>query len=616
MTTLTITAGDIKIDFGVVSKFTDSFSKSVMTTPIISLTSDSTFALETGASMSYTAEFSRVSPEPPEDLSEDSTKWSNGKWADTLDKIVNRWQMRTDGARMVYEPSDPGESNTYIPKIEANVFISSLSVTFNEGYTDYLTGSITMDVGSSSANFTNIYSIHRSVRSVRGLRTAPIGTVIQNPVTNGASRESTKESEAYITLSNADRSKIYLLRYSQMGEDGTCVDLVDQYRITGGPESPFESVTMALSRKKLMTLYPDLAKAADGAKAGQGLLVGNSVLTINGVGSGTFVVTKCRMTSDKYTLTGYCLAESLKGYNIGPVQRVGTPMEIIKDILRSGDFGVRYDVDGGSLVTNCNDDPGSTMILKPETNVWVALQLCAHALNAKIFFANNKVYLIDYGGAGNSAPNYFGNGLELYPGSDDGMLYNNVVGSNDLGSEGSDTILNSATVLAGYEDHVDEDGNTVRERNRMLAEDIESEEVFGVHAAPELDLKQYIEINNETKLAADNIAEAYAKYLVAYRSEPQQSIRFTVKERRLGNGELEWTSFFPIVTTASSISSRADDISISNRSCVRSESRPQKLYLSKYTRKYPEGTSDYWFGIAANVDLAQSTSEIMTILGR
>ena len=41
---------------------------------------------------------------------------------------------------------------------------------------------------------------------------------------------------------------------------------------------------------------------------------------------------------------------------------------------------------------------------------------------------------------------------------------------------------------------------------------------------------------------------------------------------------------------------------------------PQKLALSSYTRKFPEGTCEYTFGTIKNIDLSSYASEVSNSL--
>lgn len=230
-------------------------------------------------------------------------------------------------------------------------------------------------------------------------------------------------------------------------------------------------------------------------------------------------------------------------------------------------------------------------------------------LNAKIFFANDRVYLIDYTVLNQYKGVYFTesgkDALELYPTNVTSPFYGAVADTISLGSEGIDTVINN--IIVTYRD----------EENRSAEYPYDSQLI-------RLSKSSYGEVGYSINIGGyfrpghnqEQFARKIAQYVENYRAEPQQSISFKLKERSMVNGEIYWSPFFPIVAGVSGLSSEMDEVKITNKSKIdNNRAKPQRLALSTYIRHYPEGTSEYTFGLANNVDLSQSTSEILTRTG-
>ena len=600
-TNMTLTANETVFKFSVTS-FQYSFAKNVSLTPITSLPAECTFPMETSATLTYYLQFTRISPgDYDDDIKGDSAKWCNAVWMDRVQSLANRWQAKSDGYLMEYvEPAydgggvgiEGGIANPHVMSIiRERVYIQQLEFAHSSGMSDTITGRLVLEVGSSRGNFKTDDALPWTTSSTTSSASSASVAAMNT-------RQKASDKEMYVLLTNASRTNQYILLKGRGDTDDTSYEIncIESYTVTGGPESPFESVSMVLSRKNVMTLYPDLAKAADGSTSSGGILSGTSRLIINGIGSGTYIVTKCKMSRTTYTITAYCETELIRGMPIGS-DVSSTPLVTIRNILRA-----RLQIDEG-LITNCADKTNIQMNFDTSVNAWVALQMCARALNAKIFFANNSVYVIDYTKLpASSGPPCF-EGFELYPQDPTDMMYQNVIESVELGNEGIDTIENMCTIRYG-------------EGASQTASNARSMELFGT-VAVDIDISDYLSSTG----SASSLSQAIANTVVTYRAEPQQSIGFTVKERN-PNEDGGWQSLFPIVCNVKSISSAADDVEITAYSVCGTDGGgnsvhlPQKLSLSTYERHFPAYTTEYWFGIANNVDLAQSTSQILTTIGR
>lgn len=133
-----------KLVFGAVTDLDISYNKSVMTTPIVSRSVRNTFALETASSITVTVEFART------EADEIETGMLNAAWDATLVGMMDRWQAKTNGFRLRYEPNNAidGGGNPYIAAFDYNGFMRDITTRYEHGMTQYLTGSFTFEVGT------------------------------------------------------------------------------------------------------------------------------------------------------------------------------------------------------------------------------------------------------------------------------------------------------------------------------------------------------------------------------------------------------------------------------------------------------------------------------------
>ena len=260
--------------------------------------------------------------------------------------------------------------------------------------------------------------------------------------------------------------------------------------------------------------------------------------------------------------------------------------------------------DSPTLEYSFDDMTGKTNVItfKKGQNIWFILQVCALYLGCKIFFAGGKAYCVDYrkakGVTNTSTLNaiFSYSTLDLYTEIESNPLYGRLVGSVTLGDEGVDTVINEQVIGC-----TDENGKSVTYDYKLP-----DQKTF--RSGTRIDIPELIQGGDYKQ------AEILAKNLVSYRAEPQQSITFTLREMQGKGSTLEWAPYFDPSSYAKKIVSSADEVTITNLSNDPEKKVPmiQKLLLSQYERNYPEGTSKYTFGIISNIDLAVSTSQILT----
>lgn len=594
-----------EFSFGTITGIQESFQKSGSTFPLVAMSAENTIVIDTKTAKVISVSFLRKQPENVNDSSSDTTRWSNATWFDTISKCVNRWQCRTDGYRLTYTPT---ADNPYIAPIDENGYLRNFTARFVSGSPTKLKGSFEFHVG-----------------------TMYVGS--QMPSNN---EESRAQKDFQIALYDKKGSTP---PYILLGEKVNCVE---SYTIHGGPEAPFEYVTMKIPKKELKQVAPGLFEGEDA-----GIIPGMNRLTISAIGTSTMTVTKVKLSNDSYTITAYCEAERIRGYTLTSGGQL-TPASWINKILSGGEYGgLRFS--GSTLVANY-DTALSNLIgeieFKKGTNVWYILQVCAMCVRARVFFADNKAYVIDYCKGSSTYPRYETK-INLHPSSGNAMYSGATLGNVDLGDEGVDTIANSVSISCTTPQMkngayvTDEYGNTVFTAfNYYTYSDGNSVNTFKERAANTMylsELKQN-DPNNMPETKPDDSegegsgtegeeeekkevklyfqAEYFAKHLIAYRSEPQQTVEFTLKEMRSVNNVPTWKPYFGPASTAGQIYDDVNDVDVTNLSAV-DKSTPvyQKLALSTYSRSYPEGKSTYTWGVLSTIDLSSNTSQITTSLG-
>ena len=116
------------IDLGVVKSIEDAYSADLTEYSTMVYGYENNFCMDVGTKLRYEVSIERVNPQPYDDNSPDSRRWSNGKWYSELEKLLNFWQnfgLDADGERsggLTFKYVS-GDAQLY-PDITANVFVS------------------------------------------------------------------------------------------------------------------------------------------------------------------------------------------------------------------------------------------------------------------------------------------------------------------------------------------------------------------------------------------------------------------------------------------------------------------------------------------------------------
>ncbi len=604
-------------DFGTVTGISETFQKSCSVTPIVTKPKQSAFPIESRTYKIITVSFTRKQPESVNNTANDTVKWDNSTWTKLLMKSLDRWQARTNGYRLAYVPAS---DNPYIAPIRgANGssseigYVKNLSLKCVKGRPESIQGSFEFHVGS-------MYVLSSA------------------PSTPGYAR-----SGFSITLTDSSGRNAVVLLSMGTSDDSSNINLVDSCTITGGPESPFEYAVIEIPRKEFSSLYPQLlSSSVNDLKAGKNKLV------ISIAGTSSMTLTKVKLSRNTLTLTAYCDAERIRGSVLNG-QTTLSPQEWIRHVLSQNEYGVNFT--GSDLVESYTaPSPKDTDKVKEDllitfdqgTNVWFILQVAAMICGARVFFAQNKAYVIDYAQSEGllDDANLRGSASSLYGGA--------LTGNADLGDEGTDTIVNALKVRCSVpvlKDGVyakDDSGAISYTTQDVSFDDEKSRDYYGtfdggtysmsaLKQSPDgvkwmaMEAKTDAEGNPVTDEDGNPVMEEnggetvkydqagrFARNLMNYLSESQQTIQFTFRELRSGGSIGTWTPYFEPVSKIRSISDEVDEIHVNDLSDISGNTKPQKLALKTYTRNYPECTTEYTWGVLASMDLSSSTSKILS----
>lgn len=544
--------GGPTVDFGSITAISTTYQKSVTVVPLVPLPMDSTFAVESSSAMNHSFKFIRTNGTDGID---------NADWYEELTSSLDRWQAKTNGFRLQFIPTN----NPNIMPLDINVFYKACTRQYKQAECELIYGSIEFQEGT----------MH--------LLSSPEGD------------DYILKDDFEISVTNGTGASWYVLYSEALG-----VDCITSCNIYGGMEQPFEYMTMTVPKTRLTTVANGLVDH---------IVPGRSKVMVNAIGKSSMIVSSCELDSDNYKITAYCEAEVLRGYALQGTCSM-TPFEWIADIVTSGKYGVSF-TDGVTFLYSVIPPKGTEHIIEFQsgTNVWYIAQVCAVYMKAKLFFTDNKAYLVDYASptASSSTNNakFSRSRLELFPvGKSDDPMFAKVVGKASLGNEGKYPTLNSVTITCQTPD---KDGNWVQTQETFVDQD--SIDHYGTTMGAQFNVPELKQGGGYAQ------AERFAEGLFAYRRESVQSVEFTTREMYYPKDrEPMWSPQFKTSLTVSAISSNTDDFEVDNVSEISGRPAPQKLMLSTFVRNYPKFTSKYKFGMVSSIDLSASTSQIRTAL--
>jgi len=577
----------LTIDLGTVTNISRTVSKKSMVTPIVSQPMRDAFPIESGNSQSMSLSFKRTDSRTTSSDNLNPTTLaisqahSNKRWYADLTDAIDRWQAKTNGCVLHYVSDTP-----YIPSFEKVGYIKNISRTYKNDFNEVISGSLEFVVGTMYVNW---------------------GTYVE---------EDSDEpySEMQVLMSNSTNNCWYTL---MAGDFYNCISSV---KITAGSESSFEYVDITIPKKKLMEFAPGLVGD---------IVYGQNEINMSLMGKHNLIVAKVD-TDDDVLIRGYCKAWLYDSAEVLTEMR-GSAWEIIERILTDSSYGVSFD-DKHIIYSYSKDADESEIVIPQGDNVWRVLQICAIMLRCKIFFADDRAYIVDYTTRGstqdssttyNSYAGQHGNGieicrdmldrpLELFTTNTSSSTYKKCMGVTKLGKEGIDTLRNFVSIKCS-------NTHGVQQTNKKVSYPDPYADPYRRMKANSIDLPELAEVEAEEEEDSFSQGTIFATNYLTYLREPQRSATFTLKEAYFDQqqGIRVWRSFFGPSARVSAIEDGYSGEYVDNRSVLTEllgGSVPQKLTLSSYTRKYPNGTCEYTFGTMSEISLPASTSQMNTSL--
>lgn len=589
------TTQNLSVVCDLIPSISESISASITRVPIVTFKADQAFAFDTGCTSELSVSITRIDPHVAESANDPST-WSNATFEEKLVAFIDRWQADTDGCQFQFEPFTSGQR-----EIREWVYLSDVTIKSEKGVPD---------------------TLYISFNAVVGTMSAKIKPVLPNSALLTGYQKMVYVNESFITLSSSDGFAHYFVYYG--GADN--LNCVTSYIATCGPEQPFPYLTLNISKKNLSAIAPLLV---------DDIIPGKNHIYVNGIGQGEYIVTKVSSSGQNYKVIAYSVYEQYRASPINEVFLFGssantiykTPMEIILRILTdSSNYGVPYARLFFNLedIIYCYREENNNWAIdssqfESTCDAWYVLNICALRLGCKIWFANGKVYVVDTSvqntqvNVATSVDFAFQdvtslclNTVDYYPlePSDTELRFTqSVCGDTLLGNEGAETLKNYASVAYG-------DSSTPVVATGVQAV-VESRKRYGFK------MQEYTikEIGEEDASAISaNIEERYC--------DCEQSIGFNLAETNytdeINKGGRYWQPYFSLLARAGAIRDYSKDIVVTNRSNYPVGgsyiTMPHKLTLSSAEYHFPEGYTEYWFGVMEPTTLSQNVSVINSTL--
>ena len=376
------------IDCETVTDISDEISATVMVTPIVTYDSENSFAFDTSSNESFTITFKRKSPvsvtynslgvENSADP-EDCSTWSNRKWKEEMQALIDRWQARSDGCRMYYTPLD---SACHCPITALNVYIRSIS--FNNTVESYelISGTMNIQVGSMTNNREN----------------SPDGTLL-----TGGYGDEVSYNDMTITMTTPEGEMEFTIYSKAIDQNSNVFEIncVSEYNLKGGPEQPFEYLTMRISKKRLSAVAPELV---------DNIYPGRNRIKLRAIGVGEYTVTKCSTSGQYYKIVAYSIYEIYRSAALStniPFGASGArrPSQVLQAVLlNQSDFSIGNtpiyftEKDVFFFYRNENDfwsTETTGLQFASGASAWYIISVCALRMNCKVWFSNGKAFIID-----------------------------------------------------------------------------------------------------------------------------------------------------------------------------------------------------------------------------
>lgn len=547
------------VNVGTVTSWSNSVTKKGSAYAIVTQDVQNSFPIENGNSQSYSFSFKHTNGQNGK---------TNAAWHQEMTAIINRWQARTDGCMIRYVPDG---DNTYVQTMELEGYVKSLTLDYKNDYNEVISGTLEFSVGTMHVHV-DAADVPDDAEDYNGM---------------------------YILMSDITQNNWYTLLY---GAGSNAISCVESVTISAGPESPFEYAVIEIPRKKLQEMVPALYG---------GIVDNMNKVYLNVLGRHDMFVQKVKSTEESVTVTAYCNAQIYRSKVLNNTYS-DSPFTLMKKILTDASLGFsfpennivyKYDPD--------NDTAAGTVTMPKGTLVYRALQICANILGCRLFFADNKAYIIDYRVASvTGLMNNF-----TVPNVGDLLLRNGrklgrtCVGKSECDPTGFDPVKNTCTITYSIADESGTDEEPTLSATYTTSEQVIDELSYATYGTLDKGTFNLPELNGTQ-------AKMFAQNYLSYVREPQRAMTFTLKEVYHVAGTFgAWSPRFGPCTMATSITDDYNSEYVSNESVIGATDTPYyKLILSEYTRSYPKGTCKYTFGMIASITLSDNLSQTSNTL--
>lgn len=445
-----------QIELGIVNSISDSISSPASIPVMPTLKAEEQFGMDTGATNSLTVTSNHINGQSQ----------TNRTWMNAMIGIVNRWQAGTNGNTFRFRPDS--DSADLIPEYNENVYVSNLTFKWSAGSPEVIQATTQMKVGSICGAISpdnpeeHLYRMHLRMT------------------------DATRDNDFYLATIN----------------QGTYQSVISSFDITGGPNQPFESITLSVQRRELLELMGlDESDNEDAIQPGMNLI--RVSLYDENLTEYYFIVTSLKATNNVYTITGYSIAELLKGtvlpadIDCNPSDEEGEPLSPLEVIERICEWGVTLYLEGEEHHFAFNPQPylhnasqwatptdgKGYPVFKKGMNAWYVLQACGYALSARIHFTSLHCIIDDFDGS-------LGSFKELYLGYDfDGWdstgyehgISRRLVKAPVLGSSENNDVINVLNLFYGL---LNSEGVAEYSKIQVTSEDlIGSDNLYGPKSA-------------------------------------------------------------------------------------------------------------------------------------
>ena len=339
-------------------------------------------------------------------------EWTNAYWIKGFEKINDRWQMKFDGADLVYWPED--ELTPYIPCVTRyHVYTSMLTHTFypapsSTGGSDKIEYSLTLTVGRKLRTIGKDPNVKYSPGRVNPEQlfipptylcrcTVPDDTRCSK--TYPVERTSDQEQAIYIECDTPERKGTQFFPLL----NGADTSMVENYTAYNGITYPFEYLTLTIGKmwESRGTAYDSEGNVVVSLVNEHGepnFQSGRSRIIMRGKVNGVYTISQVENNGTTISIRAYTQFESLRSKLVAGTQNITVYDAFVKATRACGiDLNqAKGNVfeDGRIKSSDRADNPNDRISIADNTYAWRIIQICAIHMGWRIFFTGTEMWVI------------------------------------------------------------------------------------------------------------------------------------------------------------------------------------------------------------------------------